>query len=51
MGDLYASVAAVLGLDTGKLFAPFVGGQKFALTGKDTAIKGKPIPGLLRSSA
>jgi hypothetical protein len=45
--DLYATVAKVLGLDTTRLFAPSTGGQKFAMTGKDTATKGRAIAALV----
>lgn len=44
--DLYATVAKVLGLDTAKLFAPAVGGQKFSMVGKDTGTKGRPLSAL-----
>jgi len=46
--DFNATIGTALGVDTGHYVAPFEGGQKFSIAGKDTApIKGKPIPGLL----
>jgi len=45
--DFHATIATALGLDTTRLEAPFVGGQKFSIIGKDTAGKGKVIAGLL----
>lgn len=45
--DFHATIATVLGLDTSQLEAPFIGGQKFSLIGKDTGEKGKAIAGLL----
>jgi uncharacterized protein (DUF1501 family) len=45
--DLYATVATVLGLDTAKLLAPAVGGQRFSMVGKDTGTKGRPLHALV----
>lgn len=45
--DFHATIAHQLGLDTSRYEAPFVGGQRFSLIGKDTGEKGKPIAGLI----
>ena len=45
--DFHATIAHQLGLDVSRYEAPFVGGQKFAVVGKDTGVKGKPVKALV----
>ena len=41
--DFNATIAWALGLNYENFEAPFAGGQKFSISGKDTAKRGKPI--------
>ena len=41
--DFNATIGWALGIDPSHMEVPFPGGQKFSISGKDTAKRGKPI--------